>query len=665
MSSLAAYTASWGVGTGLKLDSTIVYCGKFSAKVTGQRAGSLTYNLSGTWKPNTKYRLKAKIYTPDAGGFDLWISGWSGASADIGASLTSTTLSYTSNVTGTGAGALTAGQWNTVDFTFVTGTISSANQYIYFNNFASNVSGTSYIDNIELYEIERYVNSSGNLSALTSANTTNEEVVVNSGSELIVDVNSIVKSITVNPGAKLTLVTGNTLTAGTVALQSDATGTGTFVDNGTATITSATVQQYLTSGRNWYVSSPVTNASVSSLSSATSVLRYDEPTAQFVTIGSGTLTPAVGFISSSTSSTGAVNFSGVLNDGAITINPTRTYGVTKAGFNLVGNPYPSYLNWNQVALSTNVSTTMWYRSKNSGNTAYVFDTYNSVGQVGTSNNGYAVTGDIPPMQAFWVRVNAPVLAHDTTGTITFNNAMRTHKGTTDLLMRAPAGNNSVQQIIRLQVSNGTNSDETIILFNPNATNGLDNYDSYKMMNNNVALPEIYTQIGSDKMVINGMASMDSVAEIPLGFTTCQSNTFTLRATQLNNVDGINVILKDNQTNSEANLSDGAALTFASDVTSTLSRFSLLFRSSSVTTSVSKLDNAIVRVFADNGKIHFNSNQKPVVGDMLLIFNAIGQKQICMPLTQSSIVLDKTFVPGIYVAVYQLNGIGYSVRLAVK
>jgi len=55
---------------------------------------------------------------------------------------------------------------------------------------------------------------------------------------------------------------------------------------------------------------------------------------------SSALNPLRGYVSAATTSLG---FTGTLNSGLKTIALTRTAGKTKAGFNLVGNPYPSYL----------------------------------------------------------------------------------------------------------------------------------------------------------------------------------------------------------------------------------------------------------------------------------------------------------------------------------
>ena len=97
---------------------------------------------------------------------------------------------------------------------------------------------------------------------------TSEVIDINSG-EVIIDDNVSLYQLNILPGAKLTVNSGKIATIQQLNIKSGNTGTGTFIDNGTSNITTANVQQYLTTGRNWYISSPVMTPSVSSLNKNT------------------------------------------------------------------------------------------------------------------------------------------------------------------------------------------------------------------------------------------------------------------------------------------------------------------------------------------------------------------------------------------------------------
>ena len=507
-----------------------------------------------------------------------------------------------------------------------------------------------------------------NVSALTLPS--NASVQVNDAS-LTVDQNSTLRNLTLVPGTQLNVASGKTLNISTLNLQSDATGTATFVNNGTANVTTANVQQYLTTGRNWYVSSPITTAAYSALSSAGSVQYWNEPLGKWDILTQGNLTVGQGYVSVGTAATGNITFNGTLNDGTVTVNLSRTKDAYKTGFNLVGNPYPSYLSWDAVE-KTNMDPTVWYRTKNSAGT-YKFGTYNTTTQLGTDvgvlNTPDIVTGNIPPMQAFWVRVLPSGDGSSTTGSITFKNTMRSHKGSqlqgdeqtyNDGILRAPSAITAVSQVLRLQVSNGTTSDDAIVLFNANATNGLDAYDSEKMTNNSASIPEIYTLVGTDALAINGLNSIQNDVEIPLGFTTLTAGTFSIKASQISNFTaGTQIILRDKTLNFEQDLTV-ADYSFTSVVTSNnTSRFTLVFKAPSVATGLKSTTGSYWISTNANNELIVNGNAN---GANLEIYNAIGQKIVSKNLTGSSRI---SLTTGVYLVTINQNGQKMTQKVIMK
>ncbi len=491
-----------------------------------------------------------------------------------------------------------------------------------------------------------------NLSTYSPTSAT--DVTVTSG-ELTVDADASVKSMTVAPGAKLTLASGKTLTVvGAFTLHSDVTGTATFVDNGgTISAGSSNVEQYLTSGRNWYISSPVTGAKsdVLSASELHPVYLYDEvhgTSAPWPIITNTTtdLNVMQGYVTNP-ATTGVVTFSGSLNTGSKSIDVTRTAGQTKAGFNLVGNPYPSYLNWDN-ATKTDLLTSIWYRTKTSGD-VYTFDTYNSTGGVSTSNGVKAVTNLIPPMQAFWVRVDKSLGA--ITGTFAVNNTMRSHADNSSNGFKSKSSTESTQPLLRLEVSNGLTSDQALVYFNASASNSFDNYDSPKMSNNIANIPEIYTLAGNEQVVINGV---NNLTQLTLGFTTGQSGNFTIKASQFANfVSGTQIVLKDNVLNVEQDLTV-ADYNFYSEITNNNeSRFTLLFKAPSVATGLNQ--NATSNVW-----ISLNGNNQIVVNganaeSTVAVYNSVGQKLVSERITASTKALSTQFVPGVYMLTISNSG----------
>ncbi|NCB69902.1 MAG: T9SS type A sorting domain-containing protein [Bacteroidia bacterium] len=489
---------------------------------------------------------------------------------------------------------------------------------------------------------------------------TYNDVIINGAGEAVLDVDASYNSITINSGKSLSVAPGKGLTIGgtlinngTLTLQSDATGTATILSP--ATITSGTgavynVQQYLTGNADnsarqwWYVSSPVSSAksSVFDPAGTNNMGYYDETlaTPAFVqfTANDQDLMVGTGYVTQ-LKSTGTFTFTGgTLNNGDITLTPTRTgIDAAKRGFNLVGNPYPSYLNWDAAYTDTqnpqsNMRNAIWYRTYSGG--AMVFHTYANEESVPLGANGM-----IPPMQAFWVKVKAD----GSNGSITFKNAYRSHATGSTFPLKAKAMTKT--QRLRLLVSNGTNTDETLIVGKSYASAAYDEYDTEKMSNNNAAIPEIYSIAESQELVINSVNQLAEGETIPLGLRPGQAGSFSIEATQLDNIDA-QVVLVDKLTGAKTELTAGISYNFISDGTATNNRFSIEFRAPGMTTGLDNSDFTDFNITVYSGKIQI---QSPAManGELIRVYSSNGQKIIEQTAEGNNTIIDHKLSSGVY------------------
>jgi hypothetical protein len=369
-----------------------------------------------------------------------------------------------------------------------------------------------------------------------------------------------------------------------------------------------------------------------------------------VAYGSNSFVTAKGYLvvpSTSAVDNANIQFAGELYTGnksiALTNSVTNT---SKPGFNLVGNPYPSYLKWADVYaanISKLSSASIWYRTKQLNELSqleYVFWTVNGDGVV--SPLGVPASSNIPPMQAFWVKTTAGG------GTLALTNNMRSHANATGFLLKAPAVD--TRTLIRLQVSNGTNTDETVLYLSDNANNGLDAFDAPKMTNDNAAFAEIFTRAGSEKLVINAMRTLPRDTEIALGFEAGSATTFTLRANELSNLPSdVKLILKDNVTKAETDLTDGTAVYSFSNIATSGDRFSIIFRTAGAVTGIDQPTFSGLTAYSNA------NNQLTVLYDgtidahtVVSVYNAVGQRLVTQSLKGASTVIDGAFTPGVYV-----------------
>jgi hypothetical protein len=501
--------------------------------------------------------------------------------------------------------------------------------------------------------------SSGTTNAADITCTTCD-VTVASDAELTVETSKTLKSVTVAAGGKLTLNNAGTLNiTNGITLQNTASGTASFVDSRTAvnpTAIAGTVEQVISeTNRNWYVAVPVSGKLASDITlSGAKVVERDEINGEWDDV-TGSLFAGKGYIATASTTGGNATWTlaGNLNSGKVEVGVTRS----GTGFNLLGNPYPSYMNWEQV-LSLNATNetllqpSIWYRTKSGA--SYSFQTYNSAGRIATPTG---TTGYIPPMQAFWIRANAA-------GTVTFTNAMRSHGDGASNKLKAPKVN--TQQIIRLQVNNGTATDEVLIYFDAAASNAYDAFDSPKFAEANT-VTQIYTSVGAEKLVINGMSTMPLDTPIGLGFVPGSATTFSIKANEISNLStGVKVILKDNVTLAETDLTDGVSSYQFSPETTSTDRFSIIFRSSGVSTAIGKdnFDNLPLNVYK-------NRNNQIVIqravsqNATVTVCNAIGQKLFSSQMTGSSMVIDKAFDAGVYFVTLSITGIKTTQKIIIN
>ncbi len=498
-------------------------------------------------------------------------------------------------------------------------------------------SGEGTIDNTGSSILEYAGTSTQTISNLK--NTTLSDLIIDNTAGVTLNTDISATNVLLNPNSKLTIGTGNTLTVGTgITLQSDETGTATLLGSVSGP---ANVQQYLATTRNWYVSSPVSNAVAPS---GYTYYQRDEANSSWLTqpfAAGDAFVPGRGYIALPGTAAETIIFStetgGSLNSGNIEVTLTNS-GESSTGFNLIGNPYPAHLTWTKTFVDNNaakIEPSIWYRTNagsvnSGGDAAWSFLTINaSTGEV----SPLGTTNIIPPMQAFWVKaVAAGTLILD-------NNLTLSHQAANPLKVRANSNND--RQRIRLLLTNGISTDEALIYFDPAASNGYDRYDSPKMMNGtNSAIPDMFTAVGSEKLVINGLNTLPLNTLIPVYIATNSSTSqnFTLSANELSNIPSdVSVILMDKAT--ETNLSAGESYVYTAPAGTTLT-FGIILRSNGTVTGVDPASQSNFGVYANNQ--NQIAIQYPVTGSDIQevnVYNAVGQRIANKTITSNLTLID--------------------------
>jgi hypothetical protein len=241
----------------------------------------------------------------------------------------------------------------------------------------------------------------------------------------------------------------------------------------------------------------------------------------------------------------------------------KTY-TSNYGFNLVGNSLTCGLNWNLISPSGDINNSIYYTIN------YKIGSY--VRGAPSGING--ASEHIPPLQGFLVRANASGASLDFTNAREHTTQQR-YKKSLDINKKDTESSSSTDPMIKLELDNSSNQDETLIWFNHNATTSFDgDYDGLKILSS--GYDQIYSWSSSKKYGINAMPLPDKSEIIFLGVKLLNSGSgFKIFASQFQGLNNYNVTLTDkSNSNFIVDLKTTSGYTFSSDAGTFPDRFIL-------------------------------------------------------------------------------------------
>ncbi|WP_418639516.1 fibronectin type III domain-containing protein [Winogradskyella sp.] len=276
-----------------------------------------------------------------------------------------------------------------------------------------------------------------------------------------------------------------------------------------------------------------------------------------------------------------VTFTGEVETTGFTIPITESAG-SYNGWNLIGNPYPSYIDFitffdlNKTKLDSGAYQAI-----------YGFD--------GDASNGWTILNHlnsgqlIAPGQGFFVK------SKSSNETISFTPAMRTTGATDDFILGRNTTDSSNGGYIKIQINNNAlDTFNTAIHFNENATLGLDpGYDAALFQD---VAPEfsIYSKLVEDNtgafMAIQALGTSDiNNTTIALGINALQGQEITVSLSESTLPNATEVYLEDTLTNTFTLLSDhDYTFTALSDI-SGVGRFYLRLEANALSLEQQNLD----------------------------------------------------------------------------
>ena len=361
-----------------------------------------------------------------------------------------------------------------------------------------------------------------------------------------------------------------------------------------------------------------------------------------------TLTSGVGY-RAATNTGETLTFTGTIPSTDISvdiIDATTSF----SEWNLVGNPYPSYLNV-QAFLNHQVGSGVPNINLFTDANAAIY------GYDGNAQNGWTIynlantnaTTVMAPGQGFFVAADAAnVVAYD----LEFTRAMQSTGDSDDFI----AGRNAELIYIKLGLSSNTNTYSTDVYFNANASQGLDKGYDAALWGTDAPEFSIYSHLVQDNVgkpiALQTLNATDlTEVSIPLGVNANQGEQITFSIAEMTLPASVNVYLDDVVANTTTLLNNSDYIITPTTNLSGTGRFFLRTSDDALSTIDNNQDT--LNIFALN-----SSKEVVVTGQLqntttLELYDIQGRKVLATPL-DNSVLENRIDVSSLSGGVYVVN-----------
>jgi hypothetical protein len=376
---------------------------------------------------------------------------------------------------------------------------------------------------------------------------------------------------------------------------------------------------------------------------------------------SETMTRGRGYTVQAPASTRPVRFTGTFNTGTQNSGTLSRGTAADAGWQLLGNPYPSPLDWSSVSAA-----------QRPGMDAAIYVFQSSGQYTGTYRPYTNNIGESPLVEAgsgYFARVTTA----GTAGAVNLTNTNRiTTFGTQNAFGRTAADQ---RPQLQLRVQGDGLADATYLYLENGATTAVDaEYDAVKMANPSGL--SLGTLAGATPLAIQGLAPLTGTAEVvvPLALATPAAGRFTFEVASLANFEGEAIYLRDTETGTQQELKAGNQYAFTlATATAATGRFALVLRPAGPLAAAPALTAATVSLFPNPAHGSFTVQLPPLAGQSAVqatLLNVLGQsvasRSIALTAAGAKADFDtRSLAPGVYMLRLAAGGQTIVQRLTVQ
>ena len=501
---------------------------------------------------------------------------------------------------------------------------------------------------------------------------------------------SVGQNLTVISGGSITIpkdsyvfVGGDfTNTAGTVTLHSDSDEFSSLLVSGAASgnITYNRYVNVVGSGEWDLIGAPVSGMAFSSLITDTNIATngsfyavgsYDNTTDTWTnaTIATtGNLVLGQGYQMATTSG-GTLSFTGAIADGDQTVTITNSDAENSGAgrrWNLIANPFASYLNGNSIADGTNNFLTV--------NTAAIDDNFEAIYGWKADGTGYEIYNHsfnsnsavyIAPGQGFFVAALSDGKGDD----IHFTQAMQTVTGVDDFV--AAKSSVTSYELVLDMYSDAVKVDDTKFYFKEGLTLGLDpGYDAGAFNQSSGFSSRLLEQDNGIGMGINAMP-IDAISNAIVPLVVHQQAGVSLKIQIANSTipEDINVYLEDTVENTFTLLTNEGFELLAQTTLSGVGRFFIHYTTSTLSTDTES-STSLLTAYKGKGNAYITVEGLQQFSEPanLILYNVLGMKVLSRKIqspSQKEMLSTVGMKTGVYILKVQAENIVFTKKLVIE
>ncbi len=326
--------------------------------------------------------------------------------------------------------------------------------------------------------------------------------------------------------------------------------------------------------------------------------------------------------------TGIKSFIDKLNTGSVSTILSNSSLGDYAGWNLLGNPYPSAIDWYLVN-----------KELFEDDFAYIYNSAKDGGAGYEAIDGGIENAYIPSNQGFFVLANPE--AHNEE--FFFSNDHRVHGGE---FMKST----SDADFLKLRIAHGQYYDETLIRRKNSSSQNRDRSDAIKLFSYNTDIPQIYT-VTDDlfNLAINSIPTITESLIIPVAIKVYTNSLMTITLTGISGAfHDQGILIHDSTANIYHNLAQISDYHFMANINDD-KRFYLKFNPLGVS-ELSKINQ--IQAFISNNMLQILNLDSTI--ESVEILNLQGQTMFSSKIENESLNIPFMFSSGVYLLRLRTN-----------